>query len=173
MSVNYARKLEEKEKEIQESAKTNFENRLVELKQSLDVDLTEQESLKRLELQEVWADRVRQLEEECRLNMREDKEQRLIRNMAEKIRPKLEKQLESEERQNVEEKVRVAVKEQVTVELKERKRFELEKARRKLTQITKLKMEEAESAMRAKVDAAFNKRVEQEVASREAKMKEQ
>jgi hypothetical protein len=163
--------IKEKEKEIEYRVKKEFEEAINKLKDELQANLIEEKKRLEQELAKKWEDQYDNLVVECKSKLRGEKEKQLAKNMYNKLKPTVEKEIYKKEYTNVEQKIRGEIEHQIKDDVLLKKAEELEKARRKLDHYTKVTCEEMQKDIKTKFKDNFDQELSKEVEMREKELK--
>jgi hypothetical protein len=167
----YEALMKEKEKDIENKVKKDFEEAINKLKGELQSSLLEEKKRLEIELAKKWEDQYDNLVIECKSKLREDKEKQLAQNMYYKLKPTVEKEIYKKELVNVEQKIRGEVEHQIKNDVIQKKTEEIEKAKRKLEHYTRMTCEEMEKDIKTKFKDNFDQELSKEVEKREKELK--
>jgi hypothetical protein len=167
----YQRLVQEKEKEIENRVKSEFENAMEKLKDQLQTNLLEEKKRLETELNKKWEEQYDTLLIECKSKLREDKEKQLAQNMYYKLKPTVEKEIYKKEFTQVEQKIRHEIEDKLKKEVTEKKNQELEKTRRKLEHYTNVTIEDIEKDLKNKYKENFEEELSKEIEKREKDLK--
>ncbi len=139
-----------------------LERRLAEEKKQMENDVINK-----------WNEKYEMLESDCKANLRDDKEKRLMNNMYNKLKSKVEEKIYQSEYPNIEKKIRMDVEEKLVNEIRQKKMLEIDVEKRKLESFTKKKLEEIETSLKAKCKESYEDDLRREIESKEKELKQE
>jgi hypothetical protein len=150
--LEYDALIKKKEKEIEEISKKDYE-------------------LKFTKLKEEYRKNYEKLKQEMKGKMREEKEQKLYKNMYIKLKPIVEAEIYKNEFSKIEEKIKNQIEKRLESEFKEKRENEIEKLRKKYELLNKNKLDEIESKTKEKCKEEYEVMLKNEMEKKEKEIK--
>ncbi len=160
-------KIKEKEKEIADKTKLDFEEALKKLKIELEKNLDLQRKQNEKDMLKDWESKYENIVLECKAKLINEKETQLTDDMYSKLKPVVEKEIYKKEYNIIKDKIRSEIEEKIKKEIKAKKNEEVKKIKKKFESYTVSKFEEIENTVKIKFKEQYERDLKKELEKKE------